>query len=1152
MSNRKTIHQLIAQISHNTLTIFMGGQFILPSSFFLLPSSFFLPSSFPLITQNTETKDSNLDAAQRAAQEGIQLFKQQTAESQQQAIEKFQEAAKLYQAAGDEAKAASSLNMIGLVYYSLSNYQKSLEYYQQVLSLREKLNHKEGKAYILASIGIVYSDLGEKTKSLDTFNQSLQLFRELKNLSQQAFVLRQIGMVYFSLGEIEKAQNSFDETLEIQRSENDTKAEADTLQTLAMIYVQLGDNQKASQYLKQAQALQNSTPNNDHQTDSSKTEDLFVLPTTIEEHKTRIDALKKQLSKYQQIGNRGIQGDTLYQIGIIYANLGDYQQALNYYKQALEIQREVGNPQRVASTLNNIGETYLSLGNYQDSLNIYNEARKLQNQIGDRSGEADTISAIATFYEYLGDYQPSLESYQQALAIFRDVGSLLGQAQTLDSIATIYRIQEKYKRALKSAQEAEEIWEKQGNNYGQVSTLSTIVRIYEDKSDYEPALAAADKILSLGEKFQQTFHNAIGLALKGKIYLAMEDYEKALTSYTEALEITRNIGNRKLEAPILDNIGNIYKSSDKPTKAIDSYQQALTLWEQLGDRPGQIKTRFFIAETQRNQGNLTIALETIEAALDIVESQRTKIASSELRASYFATVQDYYEFYIDLLMELHQQQPNKDYEGKALQANERSRARTLLEILTEANADIRQGVDPELLRQEKLLLQQLEALEERRVKLLSGETIPEQIKAIEQDRETILRQYQQTQAQIRATSPRYAALTQPQPLTLNEIQKKVLDDETLLLQYSLGEKRSYLWAVSKTEINSYQLPPRTEIEKAALEFRLTITDSRERGNIPKVDTTTDALSKILLEPVADKLKEKRLLIVSDGMLQYIPFAALSLPATTSEDAGYQPLIVNHEIINLPSASTVAILRQETATRRPAPKTVAIIADPVFNPEDERVSGVNATSTASISQMTRAARDVGIKWERLPGTREEAEAIMALVPEGERTESFDFQANRETVNSRELGKYRILHLATHGFANSQKPELSGVVMSLVNKNGSWQNGFLRLNDIYNLSLPVELVVLSACQTALGKNIRGEGLVGLTRGFMYAGTPRVVASLWRVDDVATAELMSQFYQGMLEDGFSPVEALREAQLQLLQEEGSKSPYYWASFTLQGEWH
>ncbi|NES73307.1 MAG: CHAT domain-containing protein, partial [Okeania sp. SIO2D1] len=201
------------------------------------------------------------------------------------------------------------------------------------------------------------------------------------------------------------------------------------------------------------------------------------------------------------------------------------------------------------------------------------------------------------------------------------------------------------------------------------------------------------------------------------------------------------------------------------------------------------------------------------------------------------------------------------------------------------------------------------------------------------------------------------------------------------------------------------------------------------------------------------------------------------------------------------------------------------------------------------QLDRAARDVGIMWDRLPGTRTEAKAIMALLPESERTEAFDFQANRETATSQKLGQYQIVHFATHGFANGKQPELSGVVMSLVDKNGNWQNGFLRLNDILNLNLPAELVVLSACQTAQGKDIKGEGLVGLTKVFMYAGAKRVVGSLWVVDDAATADLMSQFYQGMLEGGLSPVEALRAAQLQML--EGGISPYYWAAFTLQGEY-
>ena len=331
------------------------------------------------------------------------------------------------------------------------------------------------------------------------------------------------------------------------------------------------------------------------------------------------------------------------------------------------------------------------------------------------------------------------------------------------------------------------------------------------------------------------------------------------------------------------------------------------------------------------------------------------------------------------------------------------------------------------------------------------------------------------------------------------------------------------------------------------------------NDMTKIDSAADKLTEILLKPVADQLNKKRLLIVGDRFLQEIPFSALSIPNTDKESDGYQPLIVNHEIVNLPSATTIANIRDGTKSRKLAPKKVAIIADPVFSPDDGRVKGKTTTISTSESrsrglpleaqQLDRAARDAGIRWDRLPGTRTEAEAIMALIPESERSHAFDFEANRETATSDKLAQYQIVDFATHGFANGKQPELSGVIMSLVDKNGNWENGFLRLNDIFNLNLPAELVVLSACQTAKGKDIKGEGLVGLTRGFMYAGAKRVVGSLWLVDDAGTAQLMSEFYQGMLKQEMSPVEALRAAQLQML--EGGMSPYYWGAFTLQGEW-
>jgi CHAT domain-containing protein len=251
----------------------------------------------------------------------------------------------------------------------------------------------------------------------------------------------------------------------------------------------------------------------------------------------------------------------------------------------------------------------------------------------------------------------------------------------------------------------------------------------------------------------------------------------------------------------------------------------------------------------------------------------------------------------------------------------------------------------------------------------------------------------------------------------------------------------------------------------------------------------------------------------------------------------------------------------------------VLADPVFSARDARVvAGLkpnmgqvrtlpqpekpqpesDAAPDLSEEQLTRAARDVGMLYlPRLRSTRREAEAIMAATPASQGLKALDFQANRELSMSPELGEYRIVHFATHGLVDSEHPELSGLVFSLVNKQGRSQNGFLGLEDIYNFDLPVDMVVLSACKTGLGKEMNGEGLIGLTRGFMYAGASRVVASLWSVDDAATAELMGRFYKGMLREGLSPAAALRQAQIEMRRQEKWSSPYYWGAFVIEGEW-
>jgi CHAT domain-containing protein len=334
----------------------------------------------------------------------------------------------------------------------------------------------------------------------------------------------------------------------------------------------------------------------------------------------------------------------------------------------------------------------------------------------------------------------------------------------------------------------------------------------------------------------------------------------------------------------------------------------------------------------------------------------------------------------------------------------------------------------------------------------------------------------------------------------------------------------------------------------------------------------------VLGPLAAKLahdwRGRRLAIVAEGALQYVPFGALPLPGQPRDERLASPLVLTHEIVSLPSASILALLRDEGSHRGPAPKMAAVLADPVFAADDPRVGTARRGQRRPVAPADQAradavtaelpARDVATRalepftttgargaLSRLPFTRMEAAAVAALAPAASVLRATDFDASLTLATSDRLADYRIVHFATHGLINSARPELSGLALSMVDAKGRNQDGFLRLNTIYNLRLSADLVVLSACQSALGKEIAGEGLVGLTRGFMYAGARRVIASLWQVDDVATAELMKRFYRGLLQERLTPAAALRAAQLELRGQPQWSSPFYWAGFLLQGDW-
>ena len=584
--------------------------------------------------------------------------------------------------------------------------------------------------------------------------------------------------------------------------------------------------------------------------------------------------------------------------------------------------------------------------------------------------------------------------------------------------------------------------------------------------------------------------------------------------------------------------------------ALDCYNKSLEISRSIGDRQTEAATLYHLARFEREKGNLIDARARIEESLAAVESLRADVTSQQLRASYFASVRKYHDFHINVLMRLHKQRPTEGFDAVALEASERGRARSLLELLKLARAGNQSDVDPALLERERTLRQLLSDRATRQMRMLSAKHTEEQAAQAAKELDTLTTEYDQLQSRIRQANPRYAALTQPAPLTSATIREKLLDRDTVLLEFALGDEASYVWAVTPTSIKGFELPARVEVEAAARRFYESVTARNDvvPGESPGQRTTrlqaaekdfakhSVALSQMLLSPISANLQDadgKRIVIVSDGMLQYLPFAALPFPAPQS--ATSTPLIVKHEVITLPSASVLAELRSDTAQRQAVSKTVAVLADPVFDAGDARISSnvrtesVSPANDKSSVEVRRSATESGVaSFERLRFSRQEAENIAALAPAGKKLEALDFAATRALATSPDLSDYRIVHFATHGLINSQHPELSGVVLSLVDQQGRAQDGFLRLYEIYNLKLKAELVVLSACQTALGKEVKGEGLVGLTRGFMYAGVPRVIASLWRIDDRASAELMKRFYQLMLGKGMAPAAALRAAQI------------------------
>lgn len=827
----------------------------------------------------------------------------------------------------------------------------------------------------------------------------------------------------------------------------------------------------------------------------------------------------------------------------------NYVRALEFFQEAGRVSDTVGDEAGQAETQLHQGHVYSDLGRLDEAEACMDRAQALWERIGDKREQAIASVAKGRLEVRRGNYQAALNQFRGALSALEPIGDAVWEGSSLTGIAWVYEEMGETGPALKHRERALQLYETAGLKIFAVEVLYHLGATHLASGDDTLALSRFERVLALADELHIERWRAWALRYIGVVHFVRRQPELAREYFERAFEAQRRVSDPRLERHLRTDLGEVLKLQGEHDTAIKHFEEALTLSRHAGDRVTEARALFGLARTSLSANRLDTARAHIERALSVAESLRTGVENRDLRASYVASVYGYYQLQIDVLMRLHYARPGGGFAAKAFEASERARARSLLDSLTDSGVNLRAGVDPDVLRREqeaRLALDNWAARSrgstEDPARKIDSLRLASEYRDLEE-------RYDQIQAEIRSKSPQYAALARPQPLSLRDIQNEVLDRDTVLLEYALGDERSYVWVVSQDALVLQELPARAEIESIAqrvyerLVARLASTESGSlrEAEIKRADEEfwqeAARLSDILIAPVLKHIAGKRLLVVTDGMLQYVPFSALPIPRGAAAPV---PLLAEHEIVSLPSASVLAVLRRETVKRAEAAKAVAVFADPVFESDDPRVRARGRPEPAKAGHVPRLA-----------ATRHEADAIIAAAPAGLALKKTGFDASRVAALEPGLAQYRIVHFATHGVVDNEQPGLSGLILSLYDEKGQAQDGFLRLHDIYNLRLPAELIVLSACSTALGKPVKGEGLTGMVRGFFYAGAKRVVASLWKVDDEATGELMQRFYVEMLQAKRSPAAALREAQLDLWREDRWRAPFYWAAFSLQGEW-
>ncbi len=948
-----------------------------------------------------------------------------------------------------------------------------------------------------------------------------------------------------------QAEAAYRAALAAWRAQADRAGEADALTRLAMLEAVGSELGPAARDLAAATALWRELGQPRREAEATNWLGVVELDTRAA-GKAR-ETLEESLSLWHGQGAPYDEAETRGNLCNADYRLGEIPAAIACYQESLALFRQIGDKAQEGTIENNLGVIEDDLGEPDQALDFYQQALDLRRALGDRRGQAETLGNIAVVHRTLGEWQEALRIYREEREILTPSGDRALQATLSNNLGFVYNSLGEPRQALGFLEEALRLRRETGQRSAEVVTRNILGAAWRQLGEAEKAVDQHRQALALATSLGDTRAQAVSRRYLAEVYLDRGDAAAALRELDAALPAAREKGDRAAESAMLDLRGRSLAAAGRPREARAAFDEALALRRALRDRAGEAATLAELAAAERADGSAADALSHAEAAVARVEELRTGFLSPDLRTSFLATRQRAFSLLAELWMDRDTAAPGQGYDREAFAVSERARARTLLDVLRAGGGA--SAAPPELVARRSALLRRLSDKVDRRAAAGGAKAA-----SLEREIDGLVAEVGEVEAEIRARDPRLAAWSAPPPATLAEVSGG-LDPGTMLVEYSLGEARSFLWAIDRAgdrtggggRLRSFVLPARREIE--ALARRAYDGMSTVEAGSARRDDAAETLARTLLGPIwGDVAGLRRLVVVPDGALALLPFAALPVPtpgASWQAAATREPLVSRLEVDYVPSATTLAVERRRLLGRAPAARLAAVLADPVFAADDPRLAQRSTAQPAAGGRREEETLLRGDVFERLPATRREAEALAGLAPPGAVSLALGLAANRDAVLGGSLRGFRVLHFATHAVADALHPELSGLMLSRVDASGRPRQGFVGLADLYDLDLDADLVVLSGCETALGKEVRGEGLLGLTRGFQYAGVPRVVASLWRVEDRATAELMTRFYRAMWRDHLPPAAALRAAQLALRREPRYRDPHSWAGFVLQGDW-